>query len=311
MQIHVFERGLKALRRLLSRNAWSLRLLRLPKSEPSAEPGLVLIQIDGLSRPQLESALRRGRMPFLNSLLRREGYQMHSLYSGLPSTTPAAQGELFYGRPGAVPAFGYSRRHDGALMHMLKAECAGAIEKELELAGAPLLKTGSCYSNIYTGGAAEPHFCASRLTLAHLLRRVRPWGVVTVVILNFAGILRLLALLAVEALLAGYDAVRGSIARREYVPEFLFLFSRVFVCVGLREIITAMSCLDVTRGLPVVQVNFNGYDEQAHRRGPSSAFAHLALYGIDRSLRRIFRALIAARSGNTRFGSIPITVRKP
>src|SRR5437868_7071545 len=85
MQIHVFERALRSLRRLLSRNAWSLRLLGLPKSEHSDEPGLVLIQIDGLARPQLEHALKRGRMPFLRSLLRREGYRLHGVYSGLPS----------------------------------------------------------------------------------------------------------------------------------------------------------------------------------------------------------------------------------
>src|SRR5262245_8350404 len=83
IQVHVFERALRSLRRLLSRNAWSLRLLGLPKAEPSDEPGLILIQIDGLSRPQLEHALKRGRMRFLNSLLKREGYALNSVYSGL------------------------------------------------------------------------------------------------------------------------------------------------------------------------------------------------------------------------------------
>ena len=29
--------------------------------------------------------------------LGREGYQVHTLYSGLPASTPGVQGELFYG----------------------------------------------------------------------------------------------------------------------------------------------------------------------------------------------------------------------
>ncbi len=289
------ERGARRLRRALSRNEWSLRLLRLPKIEPSETPGMVLIQIDGLARVQLEHALRRGRMRFLRGLVQRGGYELHNLYSGLPSTTPAAQAELFYGRPCAVPAFAFRRRSDGSLMNMLKGDCAAAVEADLEQEGEPLLGGGSSYSNIYTGGAKEAHFCASRLSAAHLMKAIRPWGMVTVAALNLGGLLSLGLLLGVEAFLAVFDALRGGIRRGEYRYEFLFLFSRVFVCVGLREVITAMACLDVTRGLPMVQVNFNGYDEQSHRRGPSSALAHFGLRGIDRSIRRIFRA--AERSG--------------
>jgi endonuclease/exonuclease/phosphatase family metal-dependent hydrolase len=40
----------------------------------------------------------------------------------------------------------------------------------------------------------------------------------------------------------------------------------------------------------VIHANFLGYDEQAHRRGPDSAFAHWTLKGIDRTIRDIFRA---------------------
>jgi hypothetical protein len=50
------------LRRLLSRSEWSSRLLNLPKSEgTAAETGLILIQIDGLSRAQFERALTQKR----------------------------------------------------------------------------------------------------------------------------------------------------------------------------------------------------------------------------------------------------------
>jgi endonuclease/exonuclease/phosphatase family metal-dependent hydrolase len=48
--------------------------------------------------------------------------------------------------------------------------------------------------------------------------------------------------------------------------------------------------LDIARGLPVVHLNFSAYDEHAHRRGPSSSFAHRALGGIDRAMGRVWRA---------------------
>jgi endonuclease/exonuclease/phosphatase family metal-dependent hydrolase len=52
--------------------------------------------------------------------------------------------------------------------------------------------------------------------------------------------------------------------------------------------------MDVTRGVPIVAANFLGYDEQSHRRGPASAFAHWTLKGIDETVKDIYRS--ASRS---------------
>ena len=45
--------------------------------------------------------------------------------------------------------------------------------------------------------------------------------------------------------------------------------------------------MDIARGLPVIHANLLGYDEQAHRRGPGSLFAHWTLQGIDRVISHI------------------------
>ena len=91
-------------RRSLSRSHWLARLLQLPVSTGSGvRPGLVMLQIDGLSQPELQRALARGEMPFLRRLLKKEHYTLHAHYSGLPATTPAVQAELFYGVKTAVP----------------------------------------------------------------------------------------------------------------------------------------------------------------------------------------------------------------
>jgi hypothetical protein len=98
-------------RHRLSRSELLVRLLGLPKSKdvPSSR-GLVLIQIDGLSRRQLEHAMARGNLPFLRQLMQKHKYRLDSLYSGLPSSTPAVTAELLYGVKGAVPAFSFFDR---------------------------------------------------------------------------------------------------------------------------------------------------------------------------------------------------------
>jgi endonuclease/exonuclease/phosphatase family metal-dependent hydrolase len=288
--IHILESRLRRLRRWFSRNEWSLKFLGLSKTSAAAERGLVLIQIDGLSRAQLEKALKRGRMPFLRKLQKREGYHLHTLYSGIPSTTAAAQAELFYGVKGAVPAFAYRERESGRYMKLILPECASRVEENLEGQHQGLLSGGSAYSNMYSGGASEAHFCASGLGAGSLLKNANPLGFMVVLLWNFPSILRLIGLLGLEFIVAFYDSIRGAIARGEVRQELLFVFSRVLVCVGLRELITVEACMDVTRCLPIVHVNFVGYDEQAHRRGPSSKFAHFSLRGIDNCIQRIWSA---------------------
>lgn len=104
--VYTFEKFIRRCRSYFSRSPYLLRLLGISKKvsdNKSHKPGLLIIQIDGLAYTQLQRALSNGNMPFLQSLLEREHYQLHHLYSGLPSSTPAVQGELFYGVKTCVP----------------------------------------------------------------------------------------------------------------------------------------------------------------------------------------------------------------
>ena len=51
---------LREIRRWFSRSEWMIRVLGLPTSQDTPNsPGLIIIQIDGLSRPQLEKGLHK------------------------------------------------------------------------------------------------------------------------------------------------------------------------------------------------------------------------------------------------------------
>lgn len=290
------------LRRWLSRSEWCARLLHLPRSQGTrTEPGLVLVQIDGLSRHQLEQGLRRRRLPFLRQLLVREHYRLHTLYSGLPSSTPAVQAELFYGVEQAVPAFSFLRQSTGQVVRMIDPASANDVQTGLSSQGMPLLSGGSAYSDIYSGGAAEPHFCSAAMGWGELLRYANPTAVLVFLVSNFGSLLRTVALLMLESALAIVDSMRGMIAGHDFWAELKFVPSRVLVSVLLRDLITISAEMDVARGLPVVHINYLGYDEQSHRRGPSSLFAHWTLKGIDHCIRRLW---IAARHSTARDYSV-------
>lgn len=284
-----------AVRRLLNRSEWLVRLFRLPRtSTPPATPGLIMVQIDGLARAQLERALAAGKMPFLGRLLDREGYSLHTLYSGLPSTTPAVQAELFYGVQTAVPAFSFRDGASGEVVRMFEPQPAARVERELQQRGTPLLRAGSAYLNVYTGGADEPHFCPAALGWGAVLRGANPTALTFLLITNAYSLLRTGVLLALELVLAIADFFRGLIEGRDVIKELTFVPTRVAICILLRELVTIGTKLDIARGLPVIHLNFLGYDEQAHRRGPGSFFAHWSLKGIDDAIARIWRAAVGS-----------------
>ncbi|CAA9892130.1 Oxidoreductase [Candidatus Methylobacter favarea] len=295
------EAFIRKLRRGLSRSEWLARLLRLPRSAgPATEPGLVLIQIDGLAHSQLSHGLKQGGMPFLQRLIKRERYRLHPQYAGIPSTTAAVQAELFYGIKAAVPGFNFMERASGKLVRMFEPEITALVESKLEKYGAePLLKGGSAYVDNYTGGAAEAHFCPNALGWGPSLRESSPLVFVLLIISNAHSFVRTAALLVLETMLALVDCIRGLIDGHDLIAELKFVPTRVVIAILLRELAVIGVKIDIARGLPIIHLNFLGYDEQAHRRGPSSEFAHWTLKGIDDAIARIWRA--AQRSAHRHY----------
>lgn len=280
----------RRIRRWFTRSYWALRIFPLPKYDgPSSSPGLIIVQVDGLAQKQMRRALKEGRLPFMRRLIEKEKYKQYSHYSGVPSSTPAVQAELFYGVKTAVPAFNFCDHESGEAFTMYEPKCAAAVEERLAKGNLPLLEGGSSYSNIYTGGAAENHFCVAGIGWQGIFKALNPLTWTFLFIFHLDIILRTACLLLVEMVLGVYDCIRGALKGEKIFYEFQFIFTRVFICVLMRELVVLGAKVDIARGLPVIHVNFFGYDEQAHRRGPSSSFAHWCLRGIDDSIRRLWR----------------------
>ncbi|MCD4779013.1 MAG: glycosyltransferase [Candidatus Omnitrophica bacterium] len=276
--------------RWLNNNEWFTLIMGLSQSEGTlTSPGIVLIQIDGLSLNQLKKAMKNGKMPFLQKLLKKEGYELSSFYSGQPSCTPGVQGELFYGvKGGEVPSFSFLDQKTQEVFRMYDVEAALEIEKRLSPKNAGLLEGGSSYSNVYSGGAKETHFCAIDLGWDQLWRKIRPIKIIFSGLVHVLGIIRTTYRLIIEFISSFIDCIDGLLKGENFIKEIKFILTRLGICILLRDLITFGAKIDIIRGLPVIHVNFLGYDEHAHRRGPSSRFAHWTLKGIDRCIAKIY-----------------------
>ncbi|MCF8106127.1 MAG: endonuclease/exonuclease/phosphatase family protein [Desulfohalobiaceae bacterium] len=281
-------------RKKLSRSEWSLRLLGLPLSKDTAtEPGVVIIQVDGLAYTQLLKGLSGNRLPFVDSLLSDHKFSLRPLYSGQPSTTPAVQGELFFGVKTAVPAFEFIDRELERRLPMYSYKAADLVAGELSgSGGSPLLAGGSSYANFYKGGAAEARYCVQSMNLKSLLRAARPLNFLVILLLHFPKFFRMFGEALLEFVLSVADFFPGVFRGENLAKELKFIPTRVLLCILLREMIRFRVKMDVARGLPVVHANLNGYDEQSHRRGPNSRFAHWSLKGIDGVIGDIYRTAL-------------------
>lgn len=290
--ISTINRRIRHWRRKFNRTRISARLLGLEVPDGEAEePGVIVIQIDGLSRTLFEKALATNRMPFLKRMMTRRHFHLESFYSGVPSTTPAVQAEIFYRVRQAVPAFQFFDRETREVRKMFDAGSAAKFTEELEeKCPEPLFTGGSAYSNIYRGGADFSRYCTEDLDPDALLKNAHPFAWLILPILYAPRLVRMILLGLLEVLIAFFDAIGGLFQRRNLKEELRFVPVRVVVCVLLREAVRWRMLLDIDRGVRVIQGNFLGYDEQSHRRGPGSLFALWSLKGIDRCIRDLVRA---------------------
>jgi len=117
--------------------------------------GLVILHLDGVSRPVLEDAVASGDMPFVRKLLMEEGYEVLPYRCGIPSTTPFAQAGILYGDNSEIPSY---RWWDKELGQVISFGAGGTFDR---VAGRyfkgrrPLTAGGACIAALYRAGGED------------------------------------------------------------------------------------------------------------------------------------------------------------
>jgi hypothetical protein len=278
---------LAALKRLARRGSEAQPLL-------PDRPRAVLLQIDGLSSKRLSACMARGEMPHLRRWLDSGKARLRTLEAASAPSTPVFQAGLLYGGRGEVPGFGWFDRALGRTVRMDLAPDVIDVERTLHQRGqAPLLQHGVSYGTIWSGDAAEAFFNVVRFAYGaaasgRVVRNRYDRLLSTVAGLGIAG--QLTSRFVLELGVGLWDFARWCARIHTTRFEWRFLYMRLFVAVVMREVATQGAIVDILRGVPLVYVDFLGYDEYAHRRGPDSEMALYNLRGVDKAIGRILHA---------------------
>jgi hypothetical protein len=272
---------------------------RLARQGSAAQPihparrRLVLLQIDGLSSRRLWQALARGDMPHLKRWLESGEMRLRALQTATPPSTPVFTAGMLYGARAEVPGFGWFDRELGRTVRMDLAEDVAALERSVRAgaAGEPLLEGGVSYGTIWPAGAADAFFNVVLFNQgppAPLVRSLYDHLFSTAAGVAIAA--RVASRFLLEMGVGALDFARWCRRIHSTRFEWRFLYMRLFVSVVMRDVATQGAVVDVLRGVPAVYVDYLGYDEYAHRRGPDSELASFNLRGTDAAIAKVVRA---------------------
>jgi len=166
---------------------------------------------------------------------------------------------------------------------MDRGEDARLLEEELARSGNPLLRAARCIARSSRAGALaavgalrlDEELCAEdfgmeELSRAPLLPQARDVAAAAMVHSATAG--RIASALGLDLASGVIETARWvrHVGSLQHEPKFLF--HRVLTECLFAEFAANSCVIDIARGIPIVYACFIGYDEYAHRRGPSRAW---------------------------------------
>ncbi|GAA3080099.1 phage holin family protein [Pseudonocardia yunnanensis] len=257
-------------------------------------PGVVMIQIDGLSAPLARWVVQAGNLPTLSRWIRSGSHKLAEWHAELPATTPASQAGLLHGASAQVPAFRWWEKSLGRLVVTNHPRDSALLESRMSNGRGLLADGGVSLSNIFSGDAATSMLTMSTVR-ANRARR-GPARSLSAYVMDPFGLTRSLVLTSGEMMKEVYQGRRQRVHRIE--PRVhrggTYVLLRGVTNVLLRELNTYLVAEHIRRGVPVLYCDFVDYDEIAHHAGPTRPESLASLEGIDRVLGTLERIALAA-----------------
>ncbi len=253
----------------------------------AAVPGILFLEIDGLSEPVLRRAIRDGNVPTLARWIREGSHRLEGWECDWSSQTSASQAGLLHGSNFDIPAFRWFEKETGSFVVSNHPSGAAEIERRVSNGAGLLAGGGASRGNLVSGDATHTSFTISALHARptrggdYYAYFANPYSVFRTFILALLDIAR-------ELLASAQQIRRGVIPRVDRGLRYSLL--RAVTVVILRDISVQTVIADAYAGRPVLYATFVGYDEVAHHSGIERYDALDVLRGIDRAFGRIAHA---------------------
>lgn len=276
------------------RNVVQRNMRRMAGRRPSKPyPGVLLLEIDGLSETCLRRALAAGVMPTLGRWLQDGSHRIVGWETDLSCQTSAAQAGILHGNNDNIPAFRWvEKENNNRIVSSNGPKDSPQIEQRIRDGNGLLAANGAGRVNMFSGDADDDLMVYSSLTSLDKFYRPSYY----VFFSNPYNFLRTLTLMLVEVLREVRQRrrqIRDNVQPR--IPEKrrgLYPLVRAAATIFLRDVAVYTLIGDVARGeADVIYTTFFGYDEVAHHSGVEDADALAVLHDLDKAIGRIEAAV--------------------
>ncbi|MDD3642195.1 MAG: alkaline phosphatase family protein, partial [Candidatus Krumholzibacteria bacterium] len=267
------------------------RMKRAKQPVRTDVPGVLFLEIDGLSEAVLRKAIAGGYMPTMARWINGGSHRIVGWECDLSSQTSASQAGILHGNNRDIVAFRWYDRKRGRIMASSDSSVLRLLEEERSDGNGLLARDGASRGNMFSGDAPSVMYTGS--TLRDLSRlHARDFYAFFVSPYNFS---RTLILSIGEIILEKYQfwktraaGVRPRLGRD--VRGGLYPLIRAVVAVFMRDLTVYTLIGDIYAGVSSAYATFAGYDEVAHHSGVESHDALRTLSRLDRKFRRLEEA---------------------
>lgn len=255
------------------------------------KPGIVFLEIDGLSHDALLRAMKAGKLPTLRRWMESGSHSLAPWETDLSSQTSASQAGLLHGDNSDIPAFRWFDKQAGRVIVSSDLKVLGAFEEAHSKGDGLLADGGTARASMFSGDAVEVMLVASRVRE----ERGESYRAFFASPLNFTHTVMLLFW---EVLLETGSKWWQRLRRVEprVKRHFKYTVVRAGMTVALRDLSLNGVVGDMLRGIPYSYVTLAGYDEVAHHSGLDRHDTLTVLRKIDARIHNLTRlARIAPR----------------
>ena len=252
-------------------------------------PGVVMLEIDGLSINTLKKAIEKGIMPNIEKFI-KETHTLKEWETDLSSQTGASQAGILHGNNRNIVAYRWvEKENNNKIVVSGKLSDAPEIEEKISN-GEGLLKNGISIANMFSGDSKIPTLTSSKLNgLSNIYNKT-----LNAVFLDSYNFQRLFILFIWDIILEVSSQITHLL--RNIHPRLrrtiVYAAVRAGANVVLREVtIDVLTSEILTGDIDTAYATFMGYDEIAHHSGVQDNDVWGALKRIDMQFPKIISAI--------------------
>ena len=263
---------------------------RRRKHADDTYPGLIMLEIDGLSIDILKEAIDRGMMPTLKRWIEEGTHTLKEWETDLSSQTGASQAGILHGSNEGIVAYRWvEKKHGNRIIVSGKLAHAPLIEQRISDGNGLLSDNGVSITNMFTGDSPDPILTSSRFKI---LTRAYNKSL-NVVFLEAYSFQRVFILFLWEIIVEMKSQLMHEI--RNIQPRLrrtiIYATIRAGANVLLREVATETLIGNIIEGrINSAYVSYVGYDEVAHHSGIRDDDVWHVLKQIDLQFKRLEKA---------------------